>query len=80
MLAGFTSRWTSPAAWAASRPPATWCTRSDGLVEAKPSAIGEDLRQAGAVDEPHHEKQAAILLTGAIDGDHVRVLNRGGLA
>ena len=80
MFAGFTSRWTSPAAWAASRPPGDLVHEVHGLVEAEPPAVGEDLRQAGAVDEPHHEKQAAVLLPGAVHGDHVRVLDRGGLA
>ena len=39
--------------------------------------VAEQLLQVGAVDEAHREVELAVDLAGVVDGDDVRVLERG---
>ena len=42
------------------------------------ASLGSDQRaQVGALDEPHHDVQHAVLFAGVEDRDHVRVVDRG---
>ena len=77
-LAGLTSRWTIPLAWAAARPEAIWAAMRTA------SAIGE----AAALDPPlerlplaegHGDEQPAVLrLVDLVDGADVGVIDRRG--
>jgi hypothetical protein len=49
----------------------------DGPLRLQCSLPGDDLREIGAFDEAHGEKEHAVLLARLIDRDDVRVVERG---
>ena len=78
MLCGLTSRWTMPAAWAASSASATWPSSSIASRRAQRAAGGDPPLQVAALDQPHRDDQLAVLLAGVVDGDDARVVEPGG--
>ena len=73
MLAGFTSRWTMPAAWASASASATSApdaAASSGVIgPSRREAIGQRL----AVDQLHHDVGPRVLLAVVEDAGDVRV-------
>ena len=80
MLWGLTSRWTMPAAWAASSAPATWPSSSTASAGGSGPVGGDPALQVAALDQPHRDDQLAVLLAGVVDGDDVGVVEPGGEA
>ena len=75
-LAGLTSRWTRPRAWAASRASPTWAT----IAAARAGSSAPSRRSASQVrpvDEAHGDEELPVLLAGAVHGYDVRVLEPG---
>ena len=78
MLPGFTSRWTSPAACAASSASPAWRTIAHGALGLEPPFAAQQLAQVDAVDVRHREvEHAAVLARGERPHD-VRVVERRG--
>ena len=77
-VAGFTSRWTSPRAWAASRALATWPTIATRATASSRPASRIDLLQVGALDVAHRDEQDAVGLVRVVDRHDVRVVDRSG--
>ena len=77
MLAGLTSRWTSPARWAASRASATWAARPAACHGS--SGVGSSSRcaQRLARHQLHHDGLDAGVRAGVVDR-HDRRGGRGG--
>ena len=73
MLPGFTSRCTKPARWAASSAAGDARADVDRQLRAQPGLDVEQLAQALAVDELHHDGLAAALGEHVVDGDDVRM-------
>ena len=73
MLPGLTSRWTKPAWWAASSADGDARADVDRQLGAQPGLHVEQLAQALAVDELHHDGLAALVLEDVVDGDDVGV-------
>ena len=77
MLCGLTSRWTMPAAWAASSAPATWPSSSTASAGGQRAAAGDPALQVAALDQPHRDDQLAVLLAGVVDRDDARMVEPG---
>ena len=77
-LPGLTSRWTIPAAWAASSALAIWApisaTRSTGSGPLDADQVGQRRR----VDQLHDDEGAAPVLDDVVQGDRGRVVEPGG--
>ena len=48
-----------------------------GAGRLEPAGVADQLVQVGPRDPAHHEVQPPVLLAGLVDGDHVRVIDRG---
>ena len=75
-FAGFTSRWTSPRAWAASRALATWSTILARVDRA--DLVSDRLLEVGPLDVAHRDVQDAVGLVGVVDRNDVRMVDRRG--
>jgi hypothetical protein len=53
---------------------------ADGLGDGERALAGQVRRQVAALDELHHEEQAALVLAGVVHDDDVRVVEAGGHA
>ena len=60
MLCGLTSRWTMPAAWAASSASATCSQQGDGLGHRQRAFAVDLLPQVATLDQPHRDDQLAL--------------------
>ena len=49
----------------------------DGPLRLECPVLGDDLREIGAFDVAHREEENAVLLSGLVDGDDVRMVERG---
>ncbi len=78
MFPGFTSRWTSPAAWAASSAAAACEIRDDGAVRLQSRFAAQQPLEIGALHVPHRDVQDAVGLARVVDRDDVRVVEAGG--
>ena len=75
MFWGLTSRWMSPAAWAASSAAATGVSsRSVRAGSSSPPTISSF--SVLPADVAHGEEEAVLGLAGLVDGDDVRVVER----
>ena len=77
-LPGLMSRWTMPRAWAAASPWATPAPIRATWRGGSVPAPAQDRRQVLAVDELHDDERPARVLAVVVDGDDVRVVERGG--
>ena len=77
-LAGLTSRWIRPIACAASSARGDLAADVDRPVRAQAPVGAQDRGQVLALDELHREVEHPVDLAGVVDGDDVRVLERGG--
>ena len=75
MLAGVTSRCTSPAAWAASRPAAMAVIRPTAPSRSI-GPVGEALGERAAAREGHREIAAPLALTAVEDRHHAGMVER----
>ena len=79
MLAGLTSRWISPWAWAAAKPAAVCMPIRSDLRDRQRAAVSASrccTRRPG--DVLHHQVRQALELLDGVDGDDVLVPDRGG--
>ena len=73
MLAGFTSRWKSPAACRASSPSATSVQILIATSRLEHAVALELVVERAARDQPLRQVREALVLTGVEHRDHVRV-------
>ena len=78
MLCGLTSRWTMPAAWAASSALGDLGEQLDRFLRRQRPVRGDPSLQVAALDQAHRDDQLAVLLAGVEDWDHVGVVEPGG--
>ena len=77
MLAGLTSRWTKPAPVGLVERARHGRTDVDRELGAEALLAVEQLAQALAVDELHHDGLAAVVLEHVVDGDDVGMVQPG---
>ena len=77
-LWGLTSRWTMPAAWAASSASATWPSRAIARAGGSGPSRSIAAPQVAALDQPHRHDQLAVDLARVEDRHHRRVVEAGG--
>ena len=73
------SRWTMPDSWAASSAEAIAREHAQGLA-ARQRPLHDHVGERRAVDEAHRDEHEPVGLAGLVDGDDVRVVERGGVA
>ena len=74
MLAGLTSRWMRPWAWAASSASATWRRMASARSPSRPAQALEQGGQVAAVDVAHDQVEQPVALPGGVDRDDAGVL------
>ena len=74
------SRWTSPAAWAASKRARDLLDDPGRLPRVQRALVVDHRPQVGAADVVHRDVHLAVLVAGAVDHHDVRVADRGGQA
>ena len=74
-LAGFTSRWRTPAACAASSAEASWRIHSIACAGVT-SPRFETLGERAVLEKRHHQVGLALGVAEVVDGEHVLVLER----
>ena len=72
-FAGFTSRWTSPRAWAASRAAAT-CPTSSSARSDRAAPLVRAGREIRALDVAHRDVETPVGLARLVHGHDVRVV------
>jgi hypothetical protein len=77
MFPGFTSRWTSPAACAASSASADLGDEGHCARRLQPSFAAQELAKVRSVDVGEREVEPAVLLARGDRPDDVRVVERG---
>ena len=80
MLWGLTSRWTIPAAWAASSALGDLAEQLDRLGRRQRPLGGDPPFQVAALDQAHRDEQLALLFARVVDRDDVGVVEAGGEA
>src|SRR5664280_1282500 len=75
-FAGFTSRCSTPAAWAASSASASCVIHADASASGAAPALSRS-RSVPAGEVGHDEKRHAVVLAEVVHGEDVRMLERG---
>ena len=78
MFAGFTSRWTSPRACAASSADAIWPRMRERAPQRQPALADEQRLEVAALDAGHRDVEEAVVLAGVVDRDDAGMVERGG--
>ena len=73
MLAGFRSRWTTPASCAAARPDATCRAIDERAIDWQPAFLLQQRREVRALDVRHRDVRDAVDLAEIVDADDVLV-------
>ena len=78
MFAGLMSRWTMPAAWAASNASAiSMASERSASISSGRRLRNDALLQGGSVQELHDDEGAAVLLADVMNRADVRVIQSG---
>ena len=72
-FSGLTSRWMSPAWWAAPSAASTGSMHLERLPRAEVAAVADQVAQRPAADELHGEEDVPLVGALVVDGDHVGV-------
>ena len=78
MLAGFRSRWTTPASCAASSPPAIWRASRSARADRQLAVAPQHRRQVVALDVRHRDVLDAVDLAEVVNADDVLVRDLAG--
>ena len=79
MLAGFTSRWTTPASWAVPSASAAWPRIDRTGLGLHRTLLADDRRQGQPLDDLHHQVGEVVVLAVVEDGGDVGVQEGSGV-